>query len=182
MHIPDRGWSRDEVMAAMAAALAAGMTIRAAARHCGISVRTAHRRIASARRAMGAPSTGALLAQLHGPSEVPDLTPRQREVLALVARGATTATIAAELGISAATVESHLRAARQRLGTRTRWQAAAIAVGSADEAGDVGDQVAALQRVEQHLAVRADRHEHQVRDRLPGGVEVQVGRQRLRRA
>ena len=52
------------------------------------------------------------------------LSPREQEVLGLVAAGLTSRAIADELGIGAATVDSHLRSARQKLGARTRWQAA----------------------------------------------------------
>lgn len=45
-----------------------------------------------------------------------NLTPRQREVLALVATGCTNAEIAARLGIEAETVNSHLKRAYERLG------------------------------------------------------------------
>lgn len=48
-----------------------------------------------------------------------DLTFRQREVLEWVAEGKTTADIAVILGLTAATVEKHLRLARQCLGVET---------------------------------------------------------------
>jgi DNA-binding CsgD family transcriptional regulator len=60
-------------------------------------------------------------------------TARQREVLALVARGHTSRQIALELDISRSTVESHIRHARTTLGARTRAQAAALVVN-----GDAG--------------------------------------------
>jgi DNA-binding CsgD family transcriptional regulator len=53
------------------------------------------------------------------------LTRREREVLRLVAGGRTTAEIAARLGITAHTVESHVRSVRVKLGVPTR--AAAVA-------------------------------------------------------
>ena len=51
------------------------------------------------------------------------LTPRQREVLALLAAGRTTRDIAAELGISEETVRNHVRHLLRRLGARTRLAA-----------------------------------------------------------
>lgn len=51
------------------------------------------------------------------------LTPRQREVLEWVAEGKTTADIACILGLTPATVEKHLRLARQCLGVETTAQA-----------------------------------------------------------
>lgn len=59
-------------------------------------------------------------------------TPRQREVLALVARGHCSAEIAARLGIKTSTVERHVVAARTTLQARTRVQAAALVVPEAN--------------------------------------------------
>ena len=56
------------------------------------------------------------------------MTPRQREVLALVADGHSSAEIAALLGVQTGTVESHVSAAMARLGARTRQHAALLAV------------------------------------------------------
>jgi DNA-binding CsgD family transcriptional regulator len=55
-------------------------------------------------------------------------TARQREVLALVARGNSSRQIAQRLGISRSTVETHILAARAKLSARTRAQAAALVV------------------------------------------------------
>jgi DNA-binding NarL/FixJ family response regulator len=55
------------------------------------------------------------------------LTAREREVLALVASGATTVGIARHLAITDHTVESHIRSARTKLGVPTRTAAAAHA-------------------------------------------------------
>jgi DNA-binding NarL/FixJ family response regulator len=51
-------------------------------------------------------------------SELESLTPRQREVLKLVAEGYSTKRAAAELGLSVKTVEAHRGAIMQRLGVR----------------------------------------------------------------
>jgi DNA-binding CsgD family transcriptional regulator len=48
------------------------------------------------------------------------VTPRQREIVALIAAGLTDAEIAEELGISARTVRAHCEALRVRLGVRRR--------------------------------------------------------------
>ncbi|MFB2593597.1 LuxR C-terminal-related transcriptional regulator [Paracoccus sp. p4-l81] len=53
----------------------------------------------------------------------PTLSPRQREVLEWVAVGKTVADVAAILGLRPATVEKHLRLARQMLGAETTTQA-----------------------------------------------------------
>jgi DNA-binding NarL/FixJ family response regulator len=56
------------------------------------------------------------------------LSPREREVLKGVAAGATTETVATELGISTETVQTHVRRAMEKLGAETRAQAVGIAV------------------------------------------------------
>lgn len=56
---------------------------------------------------------------------IAELTPREREVAACVARGRTNAEIADELVISLGTVKTHLSAIGQRLGARNRVEIAA---------------------------------------------------------
>ena len=56
------------------------------------------------------------------------LTPREREVLALVARGGTNEKVAQTLGISTETVQSHVRNAMGKLDADTRTEAVAIAI------------------------------------------------------
>ena len=55
------------------------------------------------------------------------LTPRQLEVLQLLARGTTTDGIAAHLHLSRETVRNHVRALLERLGAATRLEAVAFA-------------------------------------------------------
>jgi DNA-binding CsgD family transcriptional regulator len=55
-------------------------------------------------------------------------TVREREVLAMLATGATDGEIADLLGLSPATVQTHVRNAKTKLGARTRAQAVALAV------------------------------------------------------
>ena len=54
------------------------------------------------------------------------LTPAQSAVLQLVGQGLTTGRVAAKLRMRPATVDAHIRAAMERLGARTRLQAAAL--------------------------------------------------------
>ncbi|MEV4755143.1 LuxR C-terminal-related transcriptional regulator [Micromonospora sp. NPDC049559] len=61
----------------------------------------------------------------RGPRAGTDLTDRERQVLRLVAAGAPSRRIAGQLGISAQTVETHIRAGMRKLGARTRTEAAA---------------------------------------------------------
>lgn len=56
------------------------------------------------------------------------LSPREREVLALVAEGFTTQIIARRLKIQAATVRTHVENVREKLGARTRAEAVAQAL------------------------------------------------------
>jgi DNA-binding NarL/FixJ family response regulator len=55
-------------------------------------------------------------------------TPRECEVLGLLAAGATDGRIASLLELSPATVQTHVRNAKAKLGARTRTQAVALAL------------------------------------------------------
>ena len=57
------------------------------------------------------------------------LTPREREVLQRVALGRSTPQIAAELGVSPATIRSHVRNAMDKTGAHTRAQLVALVLG-----------------------------------------------------
>jgi DNA-binding NarL/FixJ family response regulator len=64
----------------------------------------------------------------HGPeAELPMLTAREREVLALLAEGKSSAEIACELVISARTVGTHVQHILGKLGVHSRAQAVALA-------------------------------------------------------
>jgi DNA-binding CsgD family transcriptional regulator len=74
------------------------------------------------------PVVGSVLRPLLSP---PNRGPsaREREVLGLLARGSTDAEIATLLGLSSATVQTHVRNAKAKLGAKTRAQAVAMALG-----------------------------------------------------
>jgi DNA-binding NarL/FixJ family response regulator len=61
-------------------------------------------------------------------ADLPALTPREREVLTLLADGLANETVGAQLGISAETVRTHLRKAMAKLEADTRTQAVAPAL------------------------------------------------------
>ncbi|GAA3352055.1 hypothetical protein GCM10020358_84770 [Amorphoplanes nipponensis] len=63
------------------------------------------------------------------------LTRRETDVLRLVAAGEPTRRIAGQLGISAETVDTHIRAGMRKLGARTRTEAAALALTQIEAAG-----------------------------------------------
>ena len=60
------------------------------------------------------------------------LTPREREVLTLLARGYTGEEVARELAVSAETVRAHVRNAVTKLHARTRLHAVVIALQSGE--------------------------------------------------
>jgi DNA-binding CsgD family transcriptional regulator len=67
------------------------------------------------------------------------LTPREREVLAMVAMGLGSSSIAATLGVSSSTVESHVRNCFDKLGARNRAHAIVLAMRAGEISLDLGD-------------------------------------------
>ena len=63
-----------------------------------------------------------------GPSPSPALTPRETEVLGLIARGLPNKQIASQLGLGLRTVESHVSSLLGKLGVTSRTEAALYAV------------------------------------------------------
>ncbi len=63
-----------------------------------------------------------------GDDEVPSLSPREREILQLVSNGRENKQIARELGISEATVKTHLKGIFSRLDVRSRAEAVAVGI------------------------------------------------------
>lgn len=57
---------------------------------------------------------------------LPELTPREREIAALVARGESNKRVAADLGITEQTVKAHLSTIFRKTGTRDRLQLALL--------------------------------------------------------
>jgi DNA-binding NarL/FixJ family response regulator len=71
-----------------------------------------------------------LLRRLHADHTKPgwDLTAREREVLALLAEGASNQAIAKQLGISLATVRNHVQSVIAKLGAHSKLEAVATGV------------------------------------------------------
>ncbi|MFH8608184.1 response regulator [Streptomyces sp. NPDC018029] len=91
-------------------------------------------RVVASGEAMLAPTvTRRLIDAFAGTAPAPDpelldaLTPREREVLTLVAAGHTNAEIADALGVTTGTVKSHVNAVLGKLGLRDRVQATILA-------------------------------------------------------
>ena len=64
------------------------------------------------------------------PDAAGSLSPRERDVLGLLASGATSEDAATALGLSRETVRTHVRNAISRLGAHTRTHAVALALDS----------------------------------------------------
>jgi PAS domain S-box-containing protein len=101
--------------------------LRALARPIGGSVLTSLQDVTALRRAEE--DAAALAARLSGDgSSSGVLSPREHQVVELLAAGLTGEEVAGRLGISPATVRVHIRNATGKLGANTRTQAVAIAV------------------------------------------------------
>lgn len=73
-------------------------------------------------------STGSSLRRENGDQGLPDLTPRERQVLRLLADGLTTDQIADQLHISVHTVRRHCQNLMRKLGIHSKVEAVALAL------------------------------------------------------
>ncbi|MEV6847621.1 helix-turn-helix transcriptional regulator, partial [Actinoplanes sp. NPDC051411] len=105
---PDPQRAVDALLAAEQLADTAGLTVLAGRARRGLRRHHIHR-------------------DTRSPRSGDQLTRRETDVLRLVAAGEPTRRIAGQLGISAETVDTHIRAGMRKLGARTRTEAAALA-------------------------------------------------------
>ena len=90
---------------------------------------TAVRNAAAGRSTLAPEAADALVRSVSSPPQASDsLTPREMEVLALMADGLTNADIAARLAIGVATVKTHVSSIMSKLGVSTRTEASATAI------------------------------------------------------
>lgn len=86
------------------------------------------RRVARGEAALPPRLAAQLLEELAEPAAAPDLTEREAEVLACLARGLGNKEIATELNISENTVKTHVRNVLAKLNARSRSEAIALAL------------------------------------------------------
>jgi DNA-binding NarL/FixJ family response regulator len=121
---PDRTQAAEERGAAMSPATAAEyalMVATAESQPPAVGAAAAHRPAADGAAADGAADTTPGLDKL---------SPRERELVTLVAQGRTDAQIAAQLYISVRTVSSHLDRIRDKTGCRRRTDLTRLALGA----------------------------------------------------
>lgn len=114
-------FARDEEILAALDAGASGYLQKSATRE---ELLTALRLVADHQKYLPADLAQRLAFLQHGPT----ITPREREIITLVARGSANKEIGAELGISEDTVKQHVSRILQKLGVKDRAQATAEAI------------------------------------------------------
>jgi two-component system, NarL family, response regulator LiaR len=115
----------DRILPAVQAGAAGYLLKNAEPREIARAVRAAHDG-----EALLDPAVAARVMSAVAGHERDDLTPREREVLALIVRGMANKRIARELGVSEKTVKTHVGHVLAKLGVTDRTQAALLAVRS----------------------------------------------------
>ena len=92
-------------------------------------LREAIRRIARGESVMSESMTAKLVREVQRPAEAPkpSLSPREQEILALIAKGASNKEAARELGVAESTIKIHVQHILRKLNLSTRVQAAVYA-------------------------------------------------------
>ena len=83
-------------------------------------------------------------------SALDDLTPREREVLGVLAVGQSNRMLARRLGIAERTVKAHLTSITRKLGLRSRVEAVLLSIEWADHLHDTGQPAGDRDRYRQH--------------------------------
>jgi DNA-binding CsgD family transcriptional regulator len=132
----DAAGTLDEVQRRLLALLGSGLTVAEAARRLHLSPRTAERRLAEARAALGAATNAEAVLRAEGEelrTQRDSLSAREHEVLKLVAAGLRDEEIAERLQIATSTVATLLKSSMEKLDARTRVEAVAKLAGIRDE-------------------------------------------------
>jgi len=87
------------------------------------------------------PRLDRVLLSEHATSRLPNLSPREREIMHLMAEGGTAQDVGAQLGVSVETVRTHVRNVIRKLQARNRVHAIAIALQRGDITIDRNDEV-----------------------------------------
>jgi DNA-binding NarL/FixJ family response regulator len=85
------------------------------------------RRVADGEAVFGAEFLAGVLSRLTGRTPSATLTARERQALGLLADGASTAEVAARLGVAVNTARNHVQRVLEKLGARSKLEAVAIA-------------------------------------------------------
>ena len=86
------------------------------------------------------PRLDRVLLSEHATSRLPNLSPREREIMHLMAEGGTAQDVGAQLGVSVETVRTHVRNVIRKLQARNRVHAIAIALQRGDITIDRNDE------------------------------------------
>jgi DNA-binding NarL/FixJ family response regulator len=127
--------SLDEEQRRLLALLAHGLSVPEAARRLHLSRRTAERRLAEARAALGATTNAEAVLRAEGQElgvQSDGLSAREREVLDLVACGLRDEEIAERLEIAPSTVATLLKSSMEKLDARTLVEEVAKLAGIRD--------------------------------------------------
>jgi NarL family two-component system response regulator LiaR len=118
-------YDKDLVQRAMQAGAVGYLVKGGSARELAEAIRVAH----TGQTILSQEAAQALIQPDKAPAELGnDLTRRELEVLALLAKGMSNAEIAQQLAISSSTASHHVRAVRSKLGAANRAEAVALAL------------------------------------------------------
>lgn len=116
--------SDDQILTAVAAG-AAGYLLKASPRE---EIVAGIRSVAAGRTALSPQVAIRLVERMRNPAAETLLTPREVDVLRLIARGRNNREVGADLGIGESTVKTHLVKAFEKLGVRDRTRAVTLAM------------------------------------------------------